>query len=131
MWLSRRVSCGLRLLVLIAKEPERLQSARPLAEREGLPETFVRQILLRLRKAGFLEAERGRQGGYKLARPPEKIRIAAVLRALEEDLGLYLAGKRGRGLRSPGKDDFTAPFWDRMEKKFWELLEEASLADLL
>ncbi|MEM1668711.1 MAG: Rrf2 family transcriptional regulator [Thermofilaceae archaeon] len=131
MKLAKRAGYGLRFLVLLAREPERFWSARDLAEQEGLSETFVRQVLMRLRRAGFLETERGRRGGYKLAQPPERIKVAAVLRALEEDLVLALAGERARALYEPDKRCPTAAFWTRMERKFWEDLEEATLADLL
>lgn len=131
MQVSKRVGYGLRILMRLAKEPKRHFPARVLAEEEGLPEVTVRQILLRLRKAGLLEAEIGRQGGYWLAKPPEKVSIAAVLRALDEpDLALYGGGRR-KSFITPGKGDPTAPFWQKLEKEFWKSLESLTLADLL
>ncbi|MCX7844937.1 MAG: Rrf2 family transcriptional regulator [Candidatus Bipolaricaulota bacterium] len=130
MWITKDIEYGLRLLVRIARDPDTFHSTRPLSAGEGIPEGRARRALLRLRKAGVLEAERGRQGGYKLAKPPEKIKIATVLRALDEDLALALAGE-GRRRLTPAEEGPTAAFWKRLEEKFWELLEEATLADLM
>ncbi|MEN3011021.1 MAG: Rrf2 family transcriptional regulator [Candidatus Bipolaricaulaceae bacterium] len=132
MKLSKPIAFGLRALLAIAKEPDKLHSVRLLTEKEGLPETLTRRCLMRLKEAGFLVAERGRMGGYKLAKAPKEISIASVIRALEEDLNLSLGqGRRKDALYEPGKTCPTAPFWNRMEKKFWKLLEEATLADLV
>ncbi|WP_404987357.1 RrF2 family transcriptional regulator [Candidatus Hadarchaeum sp.] len=132
MKVNKSLDYTLRLLLLLARDPGKFQSVRDLAQQEGLPEAFVRQVLLRLRKAGFLEAQKGRVGGYKLAKPPKRIRLAVVVRALDENLFLALAGEgRRRGLSQPEKDCPTAPFWDRLERTFWEALEETTLADLL
>jgi hypothetical protein len=74
----------------------------------------------------------GRQGGYKLAKPPEKIRLAEVLRVLGGD-GLELA-LFGRGRQKPiplERSSPTFPFFSSLERKFWEELKDRTLADLL
>ena len=132
MKVSKHVAFGLRALLAIAREPEKFHSVSSLAEKEGLPETPTRQCLIRLRKAGLLSAEKGRTGGYKLARAPQEISIAHVIHALEDEIYLSLGQERGRAsFYEPPKNCPIMPFWNRMEKKFWELLETVTLADLL
>lgn len=54
-----------------------------IAEREGIPKKFLELILGELKQHGFLQSRKGRGGGYLLARTPESITIASVLRVLD------------------------------------------------
>jgi len=124
---------GLLTAKALAENWESVKSARGIAEKLGLPEIPVRQALVRLRRAGILQAEKGRQGGYRLAKPPEKIPLLSVLRALADgDPVLALFSERGRRERpyTPDKRDPTAGLWERLEREFWKSMEEKTLADL-
>ncbi len=57
-----------------------------IAERERIPVKFLEQILLALRKAGYLRSRRGRSGGYSLAKAPRSIRMGAVVRQIDGPL---------------------------------------------
>jgi len=124
---------GLLTAKALAENWESVKSARGIAEKLGLPEIPVRQSLVRLRRAGILRAEKGRQGGYRLAKPPEQIPLLSVLRALADgDPVLALFSERGRRGKpyTPDKTDPTAGFWDRLEREFWKFFEDKTLADL-
>ena len=54
-----------------------------IARRQGLPLRYLEQVLLILKRAGFLRSKRGVNGGYFLAKPPGEITIGEVLRAVE------------------------------------------------
>ena len=56
-----------------------------IADRQGLSLSYLEQIFLRLRRAGLVESERGRTGGYVLGRPAYMIRISQVMEAVEEE----------------------------------------------
>lgn len=81
--LGRQEIHALKALVTLAQEVDRWRSVTALAEQQDLPAPMLEQILLRLRRAGLLEARRGRQGGYRLSLQPQAISLARVLRALE------------------------------------------------
>jgi Rrf2 family protein len=133
MKLDRRIYTGILVARELAKNPENFASAREIAEKLGLPEIPVRQALVRLRRAGILQAEKGRQGGYRLTKPPEKISLLSVLRALADgDPVLALFSERGRPGKpyTPDKTDPTAGLWERLEREFWKSMEEKTLADL-
>jgi Rrf2 family protein len=133
MKIDRRIHIGVLVAKELAENPENLASAREIAEKLGLPEIPVRQALVRLRRAGILQAEKGRQGGYRLAQPPEKIPLLSVLQALADgDPVLALFSERGRRGKpyTPDKKDPTAGLWERLEREFWKFLEERTLADL-
>ncbi len=55
-----------------------------IAERQGISLAYLEQIFLRLRRAGLVASERGRAGGYRLERQPEKITIQEIMKAVEE-----------------------------------------------
>ena len=56
-----------------------------IADRQGLSLSYLEQIFLRLRRAGLVESERGRTGGYVLGRPAYMIRISQVMEAVHEE----------------------------------------------
>jgi Rrf2 family protein len=74
---------AIKALLELAADPQRWQSVREIAELQKLPEPMLEQLLLMLRRAGVLEARRGRLGGYRLARPACSIPLATILAALK------------------------------------------------
>ncbi len=80
--LSRSAIHAIRALLELAEAPQHWRSVRDLAEAQQLPEALLEQLMLRLRRAGLLEARRGRLGGYRLARPAAAIPLATVLAAV-------------------------------------------------
>lgn len=80
--ISRSGVVALRALLAMVEEPQRWRSGADLALEQGLPAPFLEQVLLRLRRAGVLEARRGRHGGYRLLRPAAAVSLAEVLTAV-------------------------------------------------
>lgn len=74
---------GVRALAHMATQPEKLWSARELAEEANVPFKFLEAILTELRLNKLVESKRGLMGGYKLTSPPEKISIASIIRILD------------------------------------------------
>jgi Rrf2 family protein len=54
-----------------------------IAAREAIPQRYLEQVLLSLKRAGILTSKRGSSGGYHLTKAPEEITVGAVLRAVE------------------------------------------------
>ena len=67
-------------------------SVRDIAERTGLPQPYLEQILLALKGAGLVRSKRGVGGGYVLARDPKEITLAQVVSAVD---GPIVAGDFG------------------------------------
>ena len=63
-------------------------SVRDIAERTGLPQPYLEQILLALKGAGLVRSKRGVGGGYVLARAPEAIRLSEILSAVDGPITL-------------------------------------------
>lgn len=64
-------------------------SARDLAEFEQLPVAFVRKLLTRLGAAGIVAGSEGPAGGWRLAQPPEQVRVLAVVDAVSDAGALF------------------------------------------
>ena len=79
---------ALQALLELGSDPGRWRSVREIAEAQDLPEPMLEQLLLQLRRAGLLEARRGRPGGYRLQRSPAQISVAEALAAVGADLTL-------------------------------------------
>lgn len=73
---------AIKALLELAQEPAAWRSVRDLAAAQQLPPARLEQLLLRLRRAGLLQAQRGRLGGYRLALAPAAIPLQQVLQAL-------------------------------------------------
>jgi Rrf2 family protein len=89
MKLSKKGEYALRSLIIlgIAAEVEReLVQVSELARSEQLPIKFLEQIFHTLKEAGVIESQRGKFGGYRLARPASKITIGEIVRLVDGPL---------------------------------------------
>ncbi|MEN9662960.1 MAG: hypothetical protein RL324_1909 [Verrucomicrobiota bacterium] len=89
MKLSKRGEYALRTLINlgIAAEVKRpLVQVSELADSEQLPGKFLEQIMQTLKEAGLVESQRGKFGGYRLAKPARKITIGEVVRLIDGPL---------------------------------------------
>ena len=85
--LSKKTKYGLRaLLVLAQKWNQGPVLIADLAKEESIPKKFLEMILLELKKKGLLHSQRGKGGGYLLAKKPEEITLGMVIRVLEGPL---------------------------------------------
>jgi len=59
---------------------------RDISKAQHVPENFLEQILLLLKRAGYLRSRKGQKGGYFLAKPPSEISVAEVIRVMDGPL---------------------------------------------
>ena len=78
------------LLSLALHGSERPTSVKEIAERTGLPQPYLEQILLAVKGAGLVRSKRGVGGGYVLARPPDEITLADIVAAVDGPLTTLL-----------------------------------------
>ena len=76
---------GLRALVFLAASVElgKPVQIHAIAERQQIPEDYLRQLLVQLRAAGLVKSVRGPHGGYLLAKTPADISMGEVIEVLE------------------------------------------------
>ena len=94
MRVSTRGDYACRALLSMAMREDRSKpvSVRDIAERTGLPQPYLEQILLSLKGAGIVRSKRGVGGGYMLSREPDAIRLSDVVSAVD---GPIVAGDFG------------------------------------
>ncbi len=106
-------------------------SVRDIAERTGLPQPYLEQILLALKGAGLVRSKRGVAGGYILARPPAEITLAQIVSAVD---GPIQAGDFGQP-HTDGSCDHEGQcvllaIWHDVSGHMRALLEAYTLEDL-
>lgn len=80
--LTRAGTIALRALVELARHPGSKISGPELAARQGLPAAMLERLLLSMRRAGLVDASRGRSGGYQLKFSPKELYLEAILSAV-------------------------------------------------
>ena len=84
MKLSLRGEYALRALLVLGLEyGESVVRIQTISQHQNIPKRFLEQILNDLKSAGVVQSRRGVAGGYRLAKPPEEITLAAVVRHVE------------------------------------------------
>mgnify|MGYP005656138503 FL=1 len=86
--LSRMADYGVLLMTELARDHDTLRTASGLAANTSLPTPTVSKVMKLLTHGGLLESQRGAQGGYALAHPPEQITVADIIGAVEGPIAL-------------------------------------------
>ena len=85
--LTMKGKYGLKAMMHLARAaPSRLTLSEEIARANNISKKFLDAILGDLRAAGFIQARKGRNGGYGLARPASEIRVGHILRVLDGPL---------------------------------------------
>jgi len=96
MKISTKGEYGIRALIELTQRYQQgyVQSS-DIATTRNIPENYLYQLLITLRKAGVIRSRRGPQGGHMLARPPEQITLAEVVAILEGPISPTLCSQDG------------------------------------
>jgi Rrf2 family protein len=87
--LSQKTRYALKALIELSAQPEGVSmSASAISARRSIPVKFLEAILVELKRDGVVRGQRGRSGGYQLARSPADITFGAVVRLMQGPLGL-------------------------------------------
>ena len=81
-------ACRALLSLALHADTDGPTSVRDIAERTGLPQPYLEQILLALKGAGLVRSKRGVGGGYVLARDPEDIKLSEIVSAVDGPITL-------------------------------------------
>ena len=130
MRISAKVDYAMRAMVeLAAAGSERPVTAERLADAQGIPQKFLQNILLELRRAGIVASHRGPEGGHALARPADTITVADVIRAVDGPLG-SVAGHAPEDTEYRGAAARLRDTWVALRASERQVLEVTSLADI-
>jgi len=130
MHLSARSDYALRAVVeLVDSSPERLRKADDLAHAQGIPISFLENILTLLRTSGIIRSQRGPDGGYWLGRPPDQVNLADIIRAVEGPL-MAVRGQRPEEIEYVGSAETLQHVWIALRANLRNVLERVTIADV-
>jgi Rrf2 family iron-sulfur cluster assembly transcriptional regulator len=119
------------LLSLAMHDDSTPTSVRDIADRTGLPQPYLEQILLALKGAGIVRSKRGVGGGYVLARLPQEITLAQIVSAVD---GPIVVGDFGEPHQDGACDHegqcVLLAIWANVGEHMRRLLEAQTLADI-
>jgi len=116
--------------VAAARGAEAVISAQDLAERAHLELPTVSKLLKQLAHAGLVASSRGVNGGYRLARAPERITIADVVTAMEGPIGMTECSAQA-GLCGHEPHCGVRVNWQRINQAIAQALASVSVADMV
>lgn len=104
---------------------------KAVAERQNLSECYLEQLMAMLRKAGLVKSVRGAQGGYILARDPDKIKVGDIIRALEGPIApLDCVNEEEPGTCDEGHYCISRNVWAKVRDSITDVLDSITLADM-
>lgn len=133
MKVSTRGDYAARALLSLALHSETVRptTVREIAERTGLPQPYLEQILLALKGAGIVRSKRGVGGGYLLARDPAEITLAQIVRAVDGPITLGDFGEpHTAGACDHEGQCVLLAVWNNVGSAMRSMLEGFSLADI-
>lgn len=130
MRLTTMTDYAMRLLMYVGRHPERLCTIAEIARAYEISEPHLMKITHRLAQRGWIETVRGKNGGMRLAHPPEQINLGAVVRDTENDLALVECFTPGNSCNLKGQCGLSAILEEALQK-FMQHLDTYTLADIL
>jgi Rrf2 family protein len=114
---------------LALHEGQDLQPIQDIAARQGIPQRYLEQVLLQLKRSGFLYARRGSAGGYRLSRPADQVTVGALLRAVDGPTpGPDSPRRGGRGAHEDAAG--LAELWQEIAEAVASVVDRTTLEDL-
>jgi Rrf2 family protein len=127
---SAKVDYALRACAeLAAAAGQGPQKGERIAQAQEIPLKFLENILLDLKHAGIVSSQRGVEGGYWLARDPDDISLADVIRAVEGPIA-NVRGVRSEQVEYTGPAEGLREVWVAVRANLRSVLETVTLADL-
>jgi Rrf2 family protein len=132
MHLTSRSEYALLALVYLARHKGGDHVAvRTIAFDQGIPPLFLEQILLALKRARYVHSQKGQHGGYRLARPADKITLAEVIRLFEGALAPTESASKHFHESTPiEKEKKLLRVFKRIRNYVSDTLEGTTLADV-
>jgi Rrf2 family protein len=128
--ISAKADYAVRAALELASSPDRKPiKGETLAEAQQIPLQFLEHILLELKHARLIQARRGAKGGYWLARDPEQITIADVIRAVEGPLA-NIHENAPEELHYGGSAERLRDVWVAVRAALRSVLENVTLAEV-
>ncbi len=132
MKISTKGRYALRMLLDLAEHDNSgFIALKDIAQRQSISKKYLEQIIPILNNSGILQASRGFQGGYKLAKSPDKYTVGEILRITEGGLSpVACMDQDPMQCQRSGECD-TLPIWKGLGKVINDYLDGITLQDIL
>ena len=131
MLISTRGRYALRVMVELAERGSgNFVPLREISESQGISVKYLESIASELSKAGLLEGQHGKGGGYKLAVPPEKISVKSVLCVTEGHVSPVACLKNSPNACERAKNCRTLPLWEKLYDLIDDFFENVTVHEL-
>jgi Rrf2 family protein len=128
--ISAKVDYAVRAAVeLAAATDEKPIKAERIATAQDIPLNFLENILGELRHAGIVRSQRGADGGFRLAKAPEEVNVADIMRAVEGPLASVRGGPPEETAYG-GTAQVLPRVWIAVRTNLRKVVEHVTLADI-
>ena len=131
VYISAKADYVTRALLVMAAEPDgKPVTGAAIAKQQRMPMKFVENSLVDLKRSGLVASVRGTSGGFKLAKPANRITIADIIRAVDGPLA-EIRGERPEATVYEGPAEHLQFVWVAVRASLRNVLEQVTLADVV
>lgn len=132
MKISAKSRYALHLMLALAMQEEGVNlSVKSVAERQGISEKYLEQIIPVLVRGGFVRSVRGARGGYHLMRDPEDYTVGSILRAVEGSIAPVSCLDDEVNQCARCTSCATLELWEQVDQAISNVVDHVTLADLV
>ena len=130
MRVTAKVDYAVRALLELAVAGEGPVKGERIAQAQEIPLKFLENILIDLRHANVVRAQRGAEGGYWLARPANEVTLGEIIRAVEGPLA-SVRGEPPEDMNYTGAAEHLRTVWVAVRASLRSVVDELTLADVV
>lgn len=130
MKITAKADYAVRAVLELATADRGLIKGEQIARSQGIPLKFLENILVDLRHADLVHAQRGADGGYRLARDADEITLGAVIRAVEGPLA-SVRGEPPESVEYQGSSEHLQTVWIALRASLRSVLDDLTLAEVV
>ena len=131
MKVSTKGRYALRMLLDLAEHSGKFISLKEIAERQNISKQYLEQIVSLLNTSNILRTNRGKQGGYMLAKRPSEYTVREILRITEGNLAPVTCLEEDINDCEKASYCKTLPMWTGLQKVIDDYLGSVTLQDML
>ena len=132
MMISSKGRYALRVMIDLAQHgDEGVIPLKAIAERQDVSLKYLENIVAALTRAGIVLSQRGKDGGYRLARSPQEYTVAEIVRLAEGTLAPVSCLECTENACERADSCLTLPVWQRLDELIDAYLSGATIADLV
>ena len=132
MKISTKGRYALRMLIDLAEHKEcGFIALKDISQRQNISKKYLEQIIPIFNKSDFLKTSRGSQGGYMLAKSPDKYTVGEILRMTEGSLAPVACLEQNPIDCERSGECATLPIWQGLNRVINEYLDGITLQDIL